>query len=88
MPSVRRKADAADASRKRRREEKEVSASLGGRTDLICSFEDKAAAKALGAKWDQAGKVWYVPPGADLAPFQQWLPAAMGSSSSVAITVD
>ena len=85
------KADAADASRKRRREEQEASAALGARTDLICPFADKDAAKALGAKWDQAGKVWYVPPGVDLAPFQRWISGAAtgsSSSSSAAITVD
>ncbi len=46
----------------------------GGRQNLAVSYAQKNDAKALGAKWDDATKVWYVPPGVDLAPFEQWLP--------------
>lgn len=44
------------------------------RQDLAVPYADKDAAKALGASWDPARKVWYVKPGVDLAPFAAWLP--------------
>ena len=79
-------AAAAAKSKKRRREE---AASSGTRIDLDCPFEDKDEAKKLGAKWDQAAKVWYVQGGDDLGPFRRWLPQpdAQGSSG-LAKTVD
>jgi len=44
------------------------------RVDLVCPFEEKDAAKALGAKWDNEKKVWYAPKGANLEMFGRWLP--------------
>jgi hypothetical protein len=44
-------------------------------TDLRCPFQDKDAAKELGARFDFQRKVWYVPEGEALTPFRRWLPA-------------
>jgi len=35
-------------------------------------FNEKAQAKALGAKWDRQAKSWYVPPGKNIDAFVQW----------------
>jgi hypothetical protein len=43
-------------------------------TDLLVPFEEKDEAKGLGARWDQARKLWYVPAGLAVAPFEKWLP--------------
>lgn len=50
-------------------------------TYLTVAFKDKDAAKALGARWDGDQRQWYVPEGRELAPFAQWLPADVASSS-------
>ncbi len=44
------------------------------RVDLAVPYEEKDAAKALGARWDPREKVWFVPDGIDPAPFNRWLP--------------
>jgi hypothetical protein len=44
------------------------------RTDLNVPFEEKNEAKRLGARWDPARKVWFVPDGVDPRPFRNWLP--------------
>lgn len=44
------------------------------RINLNCPFEDRAAVKALGARWDLVLKVWYVIDPPDLLPFARWLP--------------
>jgi endonuclease/exonuclease/phosphatase family metal-dependent hydrolase len=43
-------------------------------TDLHCPFADKDVVKTLGAQFDWERKLWYVPEGADLQPFERWLP--------------
>jgi len=43
------------------------------RTDLKVPFAEKDEAKALGARWDPAKRLWYTQ-SADLAPFERWLP--------------
>ena len=43
------------------------------RINLDCPFRDKDKAKSLGAKWDQANRVWYVIDPEDLTPFIPWL---------------
>lgn len=43
------------------------------KTALAVPFKDKEEAKALGAKWDKDAKVWFAPPGADLAKLDKWL---------------
>jgi DNA helicase-2/ATP-dependent DNA helicase PcrA len=45
-----------------------------GRRELKVPFAEKDAAKALGAEWDLARRVWYVRAGADPGPFKRWLP--------------
>ena len=44
------------------------------RIDLLVPFSEKDAAKQLGAKWDVAKKVWYVPDGINPSAFRKWLP--------------
>lgn len=44
------------------------------RTDLKVPFAEKDQAKALGARWDPAKRLWYTQ-SADLAAFERWLPA-------------
>lgn len=44
------------------------------RINLVCPFDDRHAAKAAGARWDVALRVWYVIDPPDLAPFARWLP--------------
>lgn len=43
------------------------------KTFLAVPFEEKNAAKKLGAKWDKDNKSWYVEKGADLNQFKDWL---------------
>lgn len=45
------------------------------RTFLTVTYREKDAAKALGARWDNLERKWYVPDGLALAPFEAWLPA-------------
>ena len=54
------------------------------RIDLKVPFAEKDTAKALGAHWDPAKKIWYVKD-ADLTPFTRWIPdlkAAIDGSGS------
>ena len=44
------------------------------RINLKVPFAQKDAAKALGARWDGARKIWYVIDPRDLAPFSDWSP--------------
>ena len=44
------------------------------RINLVTPFAEKDAAKALGARWDAAKKVWYITDVADLTPFMGWIP--------------
>ena len=44
------------------------------RIDLDVPFAEKDAAKRLGARWDAARKLWYVPDGVDAGAFGRWLP--------------
>jgi len=56
------------------------------RTDLAVPFAEKDQAKALGARWDPARKIWYVTDPADLAPFARWRKdtGPMGTAGPVA----
>ena len=40
---------------------------------LKVPYAEKDQAKALGARWNNERKVWYVPDGAVVAPFKQWM---------------
>lgn len=44
------------------------------RINLLTPFAEKDAAKALGARWDAAKKIWYVKDVADLIGFLRWIP--------------
>jgi len=50
------------------------------RIDLQVPFNEKDAAKRLGARWDGDGKIWYVPEGVDARPFSRWLASQIGAS--------
>ena len=51
------------------------------RFDLKVPYAEKDAAKALGARWDAARKIWYVTEVDDIAPFSKWSPVAQESTS-------
>ena len=55
------------------------------RTNLVVPFSEKDQAKALGARWDPARKLWYVDKLPDLAPFARWIsgesPATAGKAA-------
>lgn len=44
-----------------------------GGTYIHCPYEEKDAAKALGARWDVSKRMWYVPDSLDISLFKQWL---------------
>jgi len=44
------------------------------RIDLKVPYPEKDDAKVLGARWDAAKKIWYVPNAADVTPFLRWIP--------------
>jgi len=44
------------------------------RIDLAVPFSDKDTARRLGARWDAAQRVWFVPADRDASPFAPWLP--------------
>ena len=46
------------------------------RTDLDCPFAEKNQARALGARWDNTKRKWYVNEGTELDQFQRWLPGS------------
>jgi len=43
------------------------------RINIACPYEQRHEAKQLGARWDPAGKTWYVVDPEDLRPFAKWL---------------
>jgi hypothetical protein len=43
------------------------------RIDLICSYDDRHAAKLLGARWDSEKKVWYVVNPKNITLFARWV---------------
>ena len=45
------------------------------RVNLAVPYAEKEAAKAVGARWDKAQKMWYAPPGADLNALNRWRPS-------------
>ena len=44
------------------------------KTYLNVPFEERLEAKALGAKWDAARKLWYVENANDVSKFMRWMP--------------
>lgn len=51
---------------------------------LKVPYAEKDQAKALGARWNNDRKVWYVPDGQPSAPFEKWLtsPSQAGSAGN------
>lgn len=52
---------------------------------LNVPFKEKDEAKSHGARWNPAGKHWYIPEGVEDAPFAKWLdgaPAAQAKPST------
>jgi hypothetical protein len=48
------------------------------RVNLQCPYDDKDAAKALGAKWDGVNRTWYIVDPGSLEPYAKWLPKGAG----------
>ena len=44
------------------------------RIDLKVPYTERERAKALGARWDVAKKIWYIMEVADVTPFLRWNP--------------
>ena len=44
------------------------------KTYLEVRYEDRAAVKALGARWSREAKKWYVIDPEDMSVFSRWLP--------------
>ncbi|MFN3436179.1 MAG: DUF5710 domain-containing protein [Acidovorax sp.] len=55
------------------------------RINLITPFAEKDAAKALGARWDSARKLWYVVDPQDLTPFMRWIPDMDAATEDAAV---
>ena len=62
------------------------------RIDLKVPYAEKDTAKALGARWDAAKKIWYVKDVSDLTPFSRWTSdvkaASEGSSGATRQSTD
>lgn len=58
------------------------------RTLLAVPFAQKDEAKLAGARWDATARAWFVPVGAELAPFEAWLPGKAQSVDPVAQFAD
>jgi hypothetical protein len=54
------------------------------RINLKTPFAEKDAAKALGARWDGAQKLWYITDVADLTPFMRWIPDVQAATQDPA----
>ena len=50
--------------------------------NLKVPFNEKDQAKSLGARWNAETRLWYVPVGVEIAPFNKW----MSSAPSVSLT--
>jgi len=58
------------------------------RVYLDVPFEDKDLVKELGAKWDRAGKSWYVPDGSDPNTFKTWVQNHEASLDHMEVNTD
>lgn len=47
------------------------------RVDLKAKYEDRFKLKALGARWDDARRTWYVENVENLVPFLPWIKASL-----------
>ena len=57
-------------------------------TYLNVPFNQKAEAKAKGARWDSEARKWFVPIGRDLEPFTDWLPVDPSKLVSQELTTE
>jgi exodeoxyribonuclease VII large subunit len=57
-------------------------------TYLNVPFNQKAEAKAKGARWDSEARKWFVPIGRDLEPFTDWLPVDPSKLVSKELTTE
>jgi len=48
--------------------------------NLKVPFNEKDQAKSLGARWNAEAKLWYVPQGVDVAPFEKWVTSATNAA--------
>ena len=48
--------------------------------NLKVPFNEKDQAKSLGARWNAEAKLWYVPQGVDVAPFEKWVSSVPNSA--------
>ena len=48
---------------------------------LKVPYAEKDQAKALGARWNNERKVWYVPDGEQTAPFAKWIVAGQSDDA-------
>lgn len=55
---------------------------------LKVPYAEKDEAKALGARWNSAGKAWYVPDGKDEAPFARWFTAGGSAPATPSASKD
>ncbi|WP_320201766.1 DUF5710 domain-containing protein (plasmid) [Agrobacterium sp. rho-13.3] len=56
---------------------------MDGKTYLAVPYEERDAAKALGARWDTAARAWFAPAGTALdAGLERWLPKEIGAGRS------
>ena len=53
---------------------------------LAVPYDDRAQAKALGAKWDKQAKSWYIGPDGDREKLARWLPENVPQQQSPAIS--
>jgi hypothetical protein len=58
------------------------------RIDLKVPFEEKDAAKGLGAKWDASRRTWYISEGLSSAAFSRWMPLPSTKLPEVRLYVD
>jgi exodeoxyribonuclease VII large subunit len=58
------------------------------RTYLKVPFQQKDAAKSLGAKWDATVSSWYVPEGVDTSAFSTWLSGSLSSVASMPASIN
>lgn len=54
------------------------------RIDLKVPYPEKDSAKALGAPWDAAKKIWHIKDVADIAPFLRWIPDVKAATEGAA----
>jgi antirestriction protein ArdC/phage/plasmid primase-like uncharacterized protein len=59
---------------------KEATSMAAERTNLAVPYAERAEAKAAGARWDRAAKVWFAPKGTDLAPLARWMASEKSQS--------